>query len=43
VMKETLRVAASQFTTERMVKEYTERYYVPALASRVDRDDPPTG
>jgi len=25
-----------------MVKEYTERYYMPALASRVEHDDPPT-
>ena len=43
LMKEALRVGASQFTTDRMVKEYTERCYVPALASRLDRDDPPTG
>jgi glycogen phosphorylase len=42
VMKEALRVAGSIFTTERMVKEYTERFYVPALASRVEHDDPPT-
>ncbi|MDP2957242.1 MAG: alpha-glucan family phosphorylase [Longimicrobiales bacterium] len=42
VMKETLRVAGTHFTTERMVKEYTERFYVPALASTVERDDPPT-
>ncbi len=42
VMKEALRVAGSKFTTGRMVKAYTERYYVPALASRVEHDDPPT-
>jgi hypothetical protein len=35
-------VGGTYFTTERMVKEYTERFYVPALASRVERDDPPT-
>jgi glucan phosphorylase len=42
VMKEALRVAGSMFTTERMVKEYADRFYVPALASRAERDDPPT-
>lgn len=42
VMKEAIRVSASVFTTSRMVKEYTERLYVPALASRVEKDDPPT-
>jgi len=42
VMKEAIRVAGSVFTTERMVKEYSDRYYVPALASRVEHDDPPT-
>lgn len=42
VMKEALRMGGTHFTTQRMVQEYAERFYVPALASRVDRDDPPT-
>jgi hypothetical protein len=25
-----------------MVKEYTERFYIPALRGAVDGDDPPT-
>lgn len=42
VMKEAIRVSASVFSMSRMVKEYAEQLYVPALASRVERDDPPT-
>jgi len=41
MMKESLRVAASYFTTGRMVREYAERFYVPALAGEVNTDDPP--
>ena len=43
MMKESIRVAATHFTTERMVREYAERFYVPALAGKVDSDDPPLG
>jgi starch phosphorylase len=41
MMKEALRVAGAHFTTERMVQEYTERFYVPALTGAVEGDDPP--
>jgi len=33
VMKEAIRTAAPVFCTRRMVKEYTERFYVPAMRS----------
>ncbi|GMV07900.1 MAG: alpha-1,4 glucan phosphorylase [Gemmatimonadota bacterium] len=42
VMKEALRVAGKHFTTERMVREYTDRFYVPALSAVHQGDDPPT-
>jgi starch phosphorylase len=41
-MKEALRVAGRQFTTRRMVKEYVEWYYVPAVQGLTEGDDPPT-
>jgi len=41
MMKEAIRVAGSQFTTARMVREYADRYYAPALSGTVDGDDPP--
>lgn len=41
MMKEALRVAGSAFTTSRMVREYAERFYVPALKGSVGEDDPP--
>ena len=41
MMKESLRVAATHFTTERMVRDYAEQLYVPALERTVDSDDPP--
>jgi starch phosphorylase len=41
MMKQSMRVAGSTFTTERMVQEYTERCYVPALAGEASNDDPP--
>jgi starch phosphorylase len=31
MMRESIRTVGPQFSTRRMVKEYTERYYVPAL------------
>lgn len=43
MMKEAMRVAGSYFTTRRMVREYTEHFYVPALSGSVDKDDPPLG
>lgn len=41
MMKQALRVAAAHFTTERMVREYADRFYVPALTGTVAGDDPP--
>jgi starch phosphorylase len=41
-MKEALRVAGRQFTTQRMVKEYVEHFYVPAVRGTTEGDDPPT-
>ena len=40
-MKEALRVAGTHFTAGRMVQEYTECYYLPALAGDMENDDPP--
>jgi starch phosphorylase len=40
-MKEALRVAGRTFTTNRMVREYAERCYVPAVRGVSDGDDPP--
>jgi len=31
MMREAIRTVGPQFSTRRMVKEYTDRYYVPAL------------
>jgi starch phosphorylase len=41
-MKNALRVAASHYTTRRMVQEYANDYYAPALVGSRDFDDPPT-
>jgi glycogen phosphorylase len=35
--------AGRRFTTARMVREYAERYYAPALAGETHGDEPPTG
>jgi len=40
VMKEAVRTAAPTFCTRRMVKEYTERFYIPAArATQADSDE----
>jgi hypothetical protein len=41
-MKQAMIVAAKTFTTGRMVKEYTERFYVPGLRDSSEGDEPPT-
>ncbi len=41
MMKEAMRVAGTHFTAERMVQEYAECYYLPALAGDMANDDPP--
>ncbi len=42
-MKHAIRVAGRMFTAQRMVIEYTNLYYAPALAGGDLPDDPPTG
>ena len=41
MMKHAMRAAGAHFTTERMVCEYAEQCYVPALSGKVEGDDPP--
>jgi starch phosphorylase len=41
-MRDAIRVAASRFTADRMVREYAEEYYTPALRGEPFPDDPPT-
>jgi len=41
-MKQAMIVAAKSFTSHRMVKEYVERFYVPAVYGSSEPDDPPT-
>jgi len=41
-MRNALRVALGRFTSRRMVQEYVERYYVPAMSREPFKDDPPT-
>ena len=36
MMKESIRTVGPQFSTRRMVKEYTERYYVPAIKNALE-------
>lgn len=41
-MRDAIRVAGSRFTARRMVQEYAERYYIPAMRGDPFPDDPPT-
>jgi glycogen phosphorylase len=40
-MRNAIRVAGAQFTARRMVHQYTERYYLPAIRGERFTDDPP--
>jgi starch phosphorylase len=40
-MRNAIRVAGARFTARRMVLEYTERYYLPAIRGEPVTDDPP--
>jgi starch phosphorylase len=40
-MRNALRVAASKFTAHRMLRDYAERYYTPAMQGALKDDDPP--
>jgi hypothetical protein len=42
-MRHAIRVAGSQFTARRMLIDYTERYYAPAMRGDPFPDDPPRG
>ena len=42
MMKQALRVGGAHFTTGRMVREYTEKFYMPALKGTLEQDDPPS-
>jgi starch phosphorylase len=41
-MKHALWIAGRDFTTDRMLRDYTERYYMQAWSGSMDGDDPPT-
>ncbi len=40
-MKEAIRIAGRDYTTGRMVRDYTERYYVPAMHEPTADSRPP--
>jgi starch phosphorylase len=40
-MKHALLAAGSEFTASRMVREYTDRFYVPSMIGSLEGDDPP--
>jgi starch phosphorylase len=42
MMKEAAIVAGKSFTAHRMVMDYAERFYAPALKGITEGDDPPT-
>ena len=41
-MKNAMWVAGARFTTRRMLRDYTNDYYVPAIRGDISPDDPPT-
>ena len=41
-MKHAIRVAGQHFTAARMLREYSDKYYAPAMRGEVKDDDPPT-
>ena len=40
-MKNALLAAGAKFTAARMVREYTDRFYIPSMEGSLDGDDPP--
>jgi starch phosphorylase len=42
-MKHAIRVAGQQFTSRRMVQNYADHYYAPAMRGETQGDDPPIG
>ena len=43
IMRNAIRVAGAQFSARRMVRDYVEKYYIPAIRGRATPDDPPIG
>jgi glycogen phosphorylase len=41
-MRHALRLAGSRFTARRMLREYVQEYYAPAIHGETSGDDPPT-
>ena len=41
-MRHALRLAGSRFTARRMLREYVQEYYAPAIHGEASGDDPPT-
>jgi starch phosphorylase len=41
-MRHALRLAGSRFTARRMMREYVQEYYAPAIQREASGDDPPT-
>jgi starch phosphorylase len=41
-MRHALRLAGSRFTARRMVQDYVQEYYAPAIRGEASGDDPPT-
>jgi starch phosphorylase len=41
IMKHALWIAGRDFTTDRMLRDYTDRYYGPAWTASLEGDDPP--
>jgi glycogen phosphorylase len=41
-MRHALRLAGSRFTARRMMREYVQEYYAPAIGGEAAGDDPPT-
>ena len=42
-MRHALRLAGSRFSARRMVQNYVQAYYAPAIRGETAGDDPPTG
>ena len=42
MMKHAIRTAGERFTARRMVQEYVDDYYIPAMLGELPDDDPPT-
>jgi hypothetical protein len=41
-MRHALRLAGSRFTARRMLQDYVQEYYAPAIYGEASGDDPPT-